>query len=144
MMDPADALLYSRAIQLAAEAHHGQYRKYTGEPYILHTIRVALALADKTIAVQIAAVLHDTVEDTPVTLNGVGREFGPEVARLVDAVSRREGETYNQFIDRIIEAGRDAITIKLADVTDNMGNGSPGRSDRYSKAYERLMAASIA
>lgn len=141
MMEPAQAVKLSHAIQMATEAHHGQYRKYTGEPYVIHPLRVMLSLADKSITVQIAAVLHDTVEDTALTLTGIRREFGAEVARLVDALSRRDGETYAEFITRIRLAGLDAIEIKLGDVEDNMRNGSPGRSDRYSKAYDRLMAA---
>ena len=137
--DDADRL--QAAIQLATEAHRGQYRKYTGEPYVIHPIRVMLSLANESVDVQIAAVLHDTVEDTSVILSMVEAMFGTEVERLVDALTRREGERYRDFIDRIIEAGRDAILLKLADVEDNMRNGTEARRDRYSKSYNRLQDA---
>lgn len=137
--DEADVL--QSALELAVEAHRGQYRKYTGEPYVIHPIRVMLALADQPLAVQVAAVLHDTVEDTTVSLAMIEAMFGQEVERLVDALTRREDEKYADFIDRIISTGRDAILIKLADVGDNMRNGTEGRRDRYSNSALRLMDA---
>lgn len=137
--DDADRL--QAALELAVEAHRGQYRKYTGEPYVIHPIRVMLSLVGDPVNVQIAAVLHDVVEDTSVILAMVEAMFGPDAERLVDALTRREGERYADFITRIIDAGPDAMMIKMADVRDNMVNGSPGRADRYSKSYARLVNA---
>ena len=76
-----------------------------------------------------------------MTLDEIDRLLLPRIADLVDAVTRREGEQYADFIGRVIEAGPDAIRIKMADVEDNMRNGSEGRRLRYSKAYERLRDA---
>lgn len=140
-MSTEDADRLQAALELATEAHRGQYRKYTGEPYVIHPIRVMLSLVGDPADVQIAAVLHDTVEDTSVILAMVEAMFGPEVERLVDALTRRDGEKYADFITRIIDAGADAMFIKMADVRDNMVNGSPGRADRYSKSYKRLVDA---
>lgn len=84
-----DVNLIVRAYELAAAAHEGQVRK-TGDPYITHPIAVAEMLADygldaPTVA---AALLHDTVEDTDVTMDQLRSSFGEEVARLIDGVTK--------------------------------------------------------
>ena len=78
-----------RAYRLAEQAHSGQKRA-SGEPYITHCLAVAGILAEMRVppAVVIAGLLHDTVEDTPVTLDTIRREFGDEVAKLVDGVTK--------------------------------------------------------
>ena len=121
------------AIELAVMLHKFQ-KDYAGEPYILHPLRVMLAIRDRagTEDEQIAAILHDVVEDTAFTLGDILNRFGEEVARLVDALTRRpslggihgyrilEEETYPNFIERVIEAGPSATKIKGADITDNL------------------------
>ncbi|HHY87927.1 MAG TPA: bifunctional (p)ppGpp synthetase/guanosine-3',5'-bis(diphosphate) 3'-pyrophosphohydrolase [Chloroflexi bacterium] len=84
-----DRDLILRAYRFADEAHRGQKRA-SGEPYITHCIAVAAILAELRVppAVVIAGLLHDTVEDTSVTLEDVRREFGDEVAKLVDGVTK--------------------------------------------------------
>lgn len=84
-----DRELIMRAYRFAEKAHTGQKRA-SGEPYITHCVAVAGILAELRVqpAVIIAALLHDTVEDTPVTLEDVHKEFGEEVARLVDGVTK--------------------------------------------------------
>jgi guanosine-3',5'-bis(diphosphate) 3'-pyrophosphohydrolase len=86
---PADRELVSRAYQFAAEAHKGQKRA-SGEPYVNHCLAVASILVElgAPVPVIVAGLLHDTVEDTPVTLSQLSREFGPEVASLVDGVTK--------------------------------------------------------
>ena len=84
-----DISMIERAYKVAAEAHEGQVRK-SGEPYIIHPLQVAIILADlemdqETIA---AGLLHDVVEDTYMTLAEVGEQFGPDVALLVDGVTK--------------------------------------------------------
>ena len=84
-----DLALVERAYQAAKRAH-GEQRRVSGEPYIIHPLNVAsilvgLGMDTETI---IAALLHDVVEDTPVTLEEVSREFGREVALLVDGVTK--------------------------------------------------------
>jgi hypothetical protein len=77
--------------------------------------------------------LHDVVEDTEVTREVLVEQFGEDVAHLVDALTRRKGESYEKFIDRICAAGLSAIRIKLADIGDNL---DPSRRVRLS-AEER-------
>jgi len=132
-----------RAIAIAAEAHGGQVDK-AGAPYILHPLRVMLRVG--TPAEQIAAVLHDVVEDTPWTLHELaGEGFSPEVVAAVDALTRREGESYEAFVAR---AGANSVArvVKLADLAENMDMrrlASPtaadvARLDRYRLAVAQL------
>jgi (p)ppGpp synthase/HD superfamily hydrolase len=105
-----------RAIALAAKAHEGQVDK-AGAPYILHPLRVMLRV--KTTEERIAAVLHDVVEDTPVTLEMLRAEgFSEAVVNAVGALTKREGEDYAAFVRR---AASDPIArnVKLADLADN-------------------------
>ena len=105
------------AISLAVRAHQGQLEK-SGQPYILHPLRVMFRLEDEY--ARMAAVLHDVVEDTPHTLDEL-RELGypPEVVAAVDCLTRRPTETYEAFVER---AAADPIArrVKLADLEDNM------------------------
>lgn len=106
-----------RAIVIAAEAHAGQTDK-AGEPYVLHPLRVMQRVERE--AARIAAVLHDVVEDTPWTLDGLAAEgFREEVVSAVDALTRREGEIYLDFCRR---AAEDPVArlVKLADLEDNL------------------------
>lgn len=108
------------AIRFAVEHHAGQ-RDKLGAPYILHPLRVMLALSESGARpdVLIAAVLHDVVEDTEATLEGVANLFGDDVAEAVDAVTRREGETYREFVDRAAAHPIGTI-VKLADIQDHV------------------------
>ena len=86
-----DISLIEKAYKTAAEAHKDQVRK-SGEPYIIHPLCVAIILADleldkETIA---AGLLHDVVEDTIMTTEEIEKEFGPDVALLVDGVTKLE------------------------------------------------------
>ena len=133
------------AIALATEGHRGQTRP-DGTPFILHPLRVALSLRDEVD--QVAAVLHDLVEDSPITLDDLrARGYSAEVVEAVDHVTRREGESYEQFVERIAPHPR-ARRIKLADLADNMDvrrlhafEASDGeRMARYHRAWQRLSA----
>ncbi len=86
---PADRELVLRAYRMAEEAHREQKRA-SGEPYINHCVAVAGILAELHVppAVVAAGLLHDTVEDTPITLDDIDREFGDEIAKLVDGVTK--------------------------------------------------------
>ena len=77
------------AIEFATEAHGDQKRKYTGEPYITHPIAVMEIVREvpHTEEMLMAAVLHDTVEDTPVTIEDIKTKFGTKVAELVDGLT---------------------------------------------------------
>src|SRR6188508_1629028 len=105
-----------RAIEIAAAAHAGQ-KERNGDPYLFHPLRVMLAV--KTEHERMAAVLHDVVEDTAVTLDDLRAEgFPEEVVRAVDLLTKREGQTRE---DAAYKAVSDPIArvVKLADVTDN-------------------------
>ena len=88
-ISPADKDVIERAYRVANKAHSGQKRA-SGEPYINHCLAVASILQDMGAPVPViaAALLHDTVEDTSVSLNDVRRDFGDEVAKLVDGVTK--------------------------------------------------------
>src|SRR5512141_1810313 len=85
----ADRDLIQRAYRVAEEAHKDQ-KRHSGEPYINHCLAVASILADLRVPPEVVAagLLHDTVEDTTVTLNDIRRDFGPAIAILVDGVTK--------------------------------------------------------
>jgi len=137
-MRPQDADLLSEAINYATVMHDGQYRKGSGDPYIVHPLRVMAAVEDHPVYIRIAAVLHDTVEDTDASLAGIELRFGRRVADLVDALSRRPGESYGDFIVRVHAAGPNAILIKRADILDNLRDLEGSLRKRYTKALAIL------
>ena len=126
-----DRELLLRAYRYSARAHTGQKRR-SGEDYVVHCVQVARILADlqldsTTIA---AGLIHDVVEDTAITVPDVEREFGPEIAQIVDGLTKignlpftskeeRQAETYRKLL---LSVARDArvIIIKLADRLHNM------------------------
>lgn len=133
----------AQAIFKATWAHDGQVDK-AGEPYILHCLRVMLAM--KTETERIAAVLHDILEDTEETPNDIISAFGVDIYAIVETLTRREGEEYFDYIKRI-KPHPTAKAIKLADLADNM---NPARMKlnltedherllRYTKAIKILM-----
>jgi guanosine-3',5'-bis(diphosphate) 3'-pyrophosphohydrolase len=86
---PAEQLaILRRAWAIGAAAHAGQNRR-SGEPYITHPVAVATALAEQHVDVEtlVAAILHDTLEDTPLSRESIAGEFGETVADLVDGVT---------------------------------------------------------
>ncbi|MBU1248091.1 MAG: HD domain-containing protein [Proteobacteria bacterium] len=120
--------LLNRAEHFATWLHAGQVRKYTGEPYINHPLSVAELVATVTDDEEmlVAAVLHDTVEDTQATLAGVEDIFGPRVAALVkDLTDVSKPEDGNRAVRKAIDRAHTALaspkakTIKLADLIDN-------------------------
>jgi (p)ppGpp synthase/HD superfamily hydrolase len=115
-------------IELMRKAHEGQMDK-SGRPYYLHPMRVAMRLMQCSGVERHAALLHDVVEDTSVTLSDLRvLGYSEEIVELVDLLSRRkdQGETHRQYIERIVSSGnRGALRVKLADVYDNM---SPSRT----------------
>lgn len=131
------------AIQLALHTHRGQTDK-GDHAYILHPLRVLSSVSEDT--AQLAAVLHDVVEDGEVTLNDLRKAGYPgQVVKAVDALTKRQGETYEAFIKRL-KPNRLARTVKLADLKDNMNLSripNPSKSDlarlkRYRAAWTAL------
>ncbi len=101
--------------------HEGQVDK-TGVAYFYHPLRVMLRLGDSaTDTEKHAALLHDVVEDTTITLEILrGLGYSEDVLEIVELVSKREGETHHSFIYRIIGSrNTGAIRVKLADMIDN-------------------------
>ena len=106
-----------RAIEIAAKAHAGQTDK-AGAPYVFHPLRVMFSLRAPN--EQMAAVLHDVVEDTSVTLADLEKEgFSPEVLTAVAALTKHPGESRVDAAQRAV-AHPVARAVKLADVRDNM------------------------
>uniref|UniRef100_UPI0018DF569F RelA/SpoT family protein n=1 Tax=Roseomonas rosulenta TaxID=2748667 RepID=UPI0018DF569F len=130
--DPrADGALIEAAYTLAAEAHAPQKRE-DGQPYIVHPLAVAGILADYRLdaATVATALLHDTVEDTGVTLAELEKRFGKEVARLVDGVTKltrlelqsertKQAENFRKLVLAMSEDIR-VLIVKLADRLHNM------------------------
>jgi (p)ppGpp synthase/HD superfamily hydrolase len=128
---------------LATQAHSGQTDK-AGLPYITHPMRVAGRL--DTLEAQVVGWLHDTVEDTAVTLSEIEARFGPETAAAVDAISRRDGEKWSGYLDRVA-ANPVARQVKISDLIDNSNLGriphvtmkDVKRQDKYNKALKKLL-----
>jgi (p)ppGpp synthase/HD superfamily hydrolase len=135
-----------QAIALAVEAHNGQKDKF-GEAYILHPLRVMFRLKGEV--EQIVGILHDVVEDTPTTFDDLRRRgFSELVIDALDGVTRRETESYEEFVTR---SGQHPISrqVKLADLEDNMDiRRLPPqmtakdfeRLKRYRRAWEQLQS----
>ena len=144
----SDIAIIERAYLAAERAHEGQQRK-SGEPYITHPVAVAQILADlgigpKTIA---AALLHDTVEDTEYTLDLVRRDFGDEIAMLVDGVTKLDKVKYGDSAQAetvrkmVVAMSKDirVLVIKLADRLHNARTwGFVDEASAARKAQETL------
>ena len=131
-MEPLNGYeLVIRAVQFAAQAHAGQVRKYTGEPYLMHVLAVARGVASRTNDPEIiaAAVLHDVLEDTPTTYVQLRWEFGARTAMLVweltDFYTKESFPTMNRQERKRLEAERfshvsaEAQLVKTYDLLDN-------------------------
>jgi len=129
---PLDTSLLDRAIMFAVRAHSGTERRGKGFPYIVHPMEAVSIAATITPDQEIlaAAALHDTVEDTDVTVDQIRSEFGERIASLVaaetDAVmeGKSENETWHErkqaAIDRLARVSRDAKIVAMGDKLSNM------------------------
>lgn len=132
MNNPLDTELLDRAIVFAVHAHAGTERRAKGFPYIVHPLEAVAIVATMTSDQELlaAAALHDTVEDTDVTIEQIRREFGDRVASLVavdsdidvSGVTREESWRIRKqaAINRIASASRDAKIVALGDKLSNM------------------------
>ncbi len=116
-----------KAIEFSVKAHEGQFRKGVRLPYVCHPLAVGRILMDMGCPAEIvvAGILHDTVEDTEATFDGLKNEFGDDVARLVEAASEPEGmasweERKNHTISRLEHVSEDELFVILADKFDNI------------------------
>jgi GTP pyrophosphokinase len=130
-LKPGDKDLIRIAFEIAAEAHKTMRRK-SGEPYILHPIAVAKICVEEIglgVRSTICSLLHDTVEDTDVTLDDIQREFGTEITRIVDGLTKisniidvnasQQAENFKKILLTLTDDPR-VILIKLADRLHNM------------------------
>ena len=104
-----------RAMQIAYDAHHGQTDK-AGVPYVFHPMHLAEAMEDEICCC--AALLHDVVEDTAVTLEDLAAVFPPEVVEAVALLTHEEGTDYFDYVRRI-RSNPIALKVKLADLAHN-------------------------
>jgi len=159
-LSPSDRALLERAYNLAVKAHRGQKRA-SGEPYVNHCLAVATILAElgAPIPVVVAGLLHDTVEDTSVTLKDLADEFGPEVAGLVDGVTKltqlprvTRRERKDERTSRVelaketlrktfLAMGDDVrvVMIKLADRLHNMRTLSHLPSEKHTRIAQETL-----
>lgn len=130
-LKPGDKILLRTAFEMAADAHKTMRRK-SGEPYILHPLAVAKICVEEIglgIRSTICALLHDTVEDTDITLEDINREFGSEIAKIVDGLTKissvmdanssQQAENFKKILLTLTDDPR-VILIKLADRLHNM------------------------
>jgi (p)ppGpp synthase/HD superfamily hydrolase len=135
----------AEAIHIATTAHNHQTDK-AGQPYILHCLRVMLAMKDDE-GDRVAAVLHDVVEDSQDWALDDLSEFGADIVETLDALTRRDGEVYFDYINRLSENPR-AVRVKLADLDDNMdlarlnsvSEADLQRREKYRKARAILLS----
>jgi (p)ppGpp synthase/HD superfamily hydrolase len=145
--DDAEAL--EVAVELACRAHRGQrYPSPQREPYMLHLLRVMLAVDG--FRVQAAAVLHDVLEDTDVTVGElIAAGLSIEVVDAVVALTHRPGQSYERYVEQVA-CDTIARAVKLADLADNLANNKRlphapvvvARIERYERAIRRLRAVS--
>jgi guanosine-3',5'-bis(diphosphate) 3'-pyrophosphohydrolase len=128
---PGDRKIIRQAFEMAADAHKSMRRK-SGEPYILHPLAVSRICVEEIglgVRSSICALLHDTVEDTDITLEDVQREFGNEIAKIVDGLTKistvvdvnasQQAENFRKILLTLTDDPR-VIIIKLADRLHNM------------------------
>ncbi len=140
------------AARFAAQAHGGQKRKYTGEPYVSHPEAVATIVSTVTSDPEVlaAAWLHDVVEDTPVSLAEIRALFGDRVAQMVSdltdvSVPSDGNRAIRKALDRdhLAQASPEAQTIKYADLIDNT-RSIVARDPAFARTYLREKAALLA
>src|ERR1700738_323707 len=139
-----DKELVRVAFEMAAEAHKSMRRK-SGEPYILHPLAVARICVEEIglgVRSTICSLLHDTVEDTDVTLEDIERDFGNEIARIVDGLTKisnvidvnasQQAENFKKILLTLTDDPR-VILIKLADRLHNMRTLDSMKRDKQLK-----------
>lgn len=143
-LKPGDKRLIRLAFEMAVDAHKTMRRK-SGEPYILHPIAVARICVEEIglgVRSTICALMHDTVEDTDISLEDVEREFGNEIARIVDGLTKisnvidvnasQQAENFKKILLTLTDDPR-VILIKLADRLHNMRTLDHMKTDKQLK-----------
>jgi (p)ppGpp synthase/HD superfamily hydrolase len=135
-----------KAIQFMIQAHDGQFRKFSGQEYAWHPVGVAKIVREVKSSknkekICIAALLHDTVEDCPVSLDDIRMEFGEMVSSIVDELTSDGNKIKvmgkaDYLLDKMLRMTSYALVIKLADRLHNcsdLANGSEKFRDKYVK-----------
>ena len=144
-----DTPIINKAKMLAGKAHEGQFRKYSGMPYIVHPIEVATIVqsVDHTDEMIAAALLHDVVEDTDYSFEDIANEVSPKVAELVkgltDVSNPQDGNRkVRKAIDKdhLAEQNAEVQTIKLADVISN-SQDIKANDPKFAEVYIEEMKA---
>jgi len=154
--------LVIKAYHIAEQAHRGQTRKYSGDPFIVHPVRVSyravanVGWSPRYTDVQVVALLHDTIEDTDTTVESLKEDGMGGWADVVDVLTHKPDVTYFDYIKSIRKYAEDndgdhwrdntAILVKVADIMDNMNDMPPhdkrtkwhSLDKRYRKALEML------
>ena len=145
-----DTRLVDRAILFATKAHEGTVRKGSNVPYIVHPLETMAIVATSTSDQELmaAALLHDVVEDSGISIDEIRDEFGPRVADLVDSETDREVEglshveswTYRKqaAIDRLATSGRDVQIVALGDKLSNMRAMAANFREQGNSVWERF------
>lgn len=133
-------------MRIAYAAHHGQV-DHNGIPYIFHPMHLAEAMDDEVSCC--AALLHDVVEDTEITMDALAEEFPSEIIQVLELLTHVEGTDYYDYV-RAIKANPIAVKVKLADIAHNsddsrcIGGNLPEEKieyfrRKYQKAKEILL-----
>lgn len=135
--------LLETAIRLAAKVHKGQLDRFN-KPYILHVMRVMMRGHD--FDEQVLGALHDVLERSDLTLEDLAKKgFSPRILKALDHISRRVEETYEQYIDRVMQDNL-ALRVKIHDLADKMdllhvevlNHADLKRYNKQLAAYHRL------
>lgn len=135
--------LTNKALVFAYQAHHGQV-DYNGIPYIFHPLHLAEQMDDEISCC--TALLHDVVEDTPVTLEELAREFPPEVVEAVSLLTHTDDADYFSYL-LPIKAHPVAKKVKLADIAHNRDQSrcvgselTPAQLAHWEQKYQKALA----
>lgn len=142
--------MLSRKAEEYAKSIHSHQLDKAGKPYIEHLAFVASLVAHQADEVIATAWLHDSVEDTETTLDDIARLFGNVIAEAVNAITKRQGETYQDYLLRV-KSNDIARKVKIADLTHNMDlsrllcvtEQDRKRVEKYQMALEFLRLSAI-
>lgn len=136
----------AKAISIAAIAHGEQKRKTSNIPYLFHPLRVMLAASRFGQVYAIVAILHDTIEDTDLSIADLAKEgFSEEVLNAVRVLTKTKGLGYIEYLNAV-KANHIALIVKLLDIEDNMsdletlGTFEPEQEHRLRLKYENALA----
>lgn len=130
-------MMYALCLKIATEAHEGQ-RRWNGDPYITHPIRVAGNFVNE--GLRCIAVLHDVIEDTDETVESlINKGVGNEIIFAVNILTKKEDQDYTEYIEKVKFHGISKV-VKQADLKDNLSDLKKGNlRDKYMLAQKYLL-----